>query len=59
MSIFQKKQDTENANKEIEQFEDEIKRQLVSVYNVTAEVNQRIFYDELSADNSRIRLDLY
>jgi len=58
MHIFQKKHDKENGNKEKDQFGDEIKNQMVSIYNVTSEVNQRILYDEIRADDSRINLDL-
>lgn len=58
MRIFRKKHDIENANKEKDMFEDEIKKQIMNIYNVTSDVNQRILYDEISADDSRIDLDL-
>ena len=58
LCVYFKKHDIENANKEKDQFEYEIKRQMVNIYNVTSEVNQRILYDELSADDSRINLYL-
>ena len=58
MRIFRKKHDIENANKEKDMFEDEIKKQIMNIYNVTYDVNQRILYDEISADDSRIDLDL-
>lgn len=56
--MYLKKYDIENVNKEKDKCEDEIKKQMVNIYNVTSEVNQRILYDELSADDSRINLDL-
>lgn len=58
LCVYFKKHDIENVNKEKDKFEDEIKKQMVNIYNVTSEVNQRILYDELSADDSRINLDL-